>query len=567
MRTRSLLGRGRMQKHGTRTEKLLAVSIRALFGRGEQGAWYDASDLNSMYQENTGITPVTAPGQGTADCVIGFLVDKRLGGRNALAAELAPATVNFENAFWTASSATPTGNSFTTAAAGGMITTAALVAATKYYEVVMTLANSSTVSLRTASAGADLVTFAAAASREVRAIINASATAFYIRNAAAGTTTVTALSVRELPGNHATQATTASKPVLTARYNVFTASEFPAGVTDAPVRGGAVSATTLTGYAGALAIGFDGATPAYAYKNFTGAASTPYRISAVVKMDDGLAPTFGSATATDSSNSFAFVVSGQSSAPNAHTVTDLGGGLYRVASTVVSLSVPTVNTGIVKYATNNNRTFKITAYDCRTSADAALSIPAYQRVTDASNYDTAGFPWYLKADGVDDGLATAAIDFTGTDKMTVFAGVTKLSDAAAGVVVESGTTAFGVNGTFGLYAPVSVAPNYSFNSRGTANGQSTPTGFASPHNAVLTGIGDIAADISTTRVNGVATTAATDQGTGNFTSQPLYLFRRGGTTLPFNGRCYGLIVRGAATPDATIAAVERIIGRKMGVVL
>ena len=40
-----------------------------------------------------------------------------------------------------------------------------------------------------------------------------------------GTITITSLSVRELPGNHALQATSASRPVLRARYNQLTRSE------------------------------------------------------------------------------------------------------------------------------------------------------------------------------------------------------------------------------------------------------------------------------------------------------------------------------------------------------
>jgi hypothetical protein len=68
-------------------------------------------------------------------------------------------------------------------------------------------------------------------------------------------------------------------------------------------------------------------------------------------------------------------------------------------------------------------------------ANTGVNLPPYQRVNTATDYDTAGFPHYLRFDGVDDFLQTSSINFTSTDKMTVFAGVRKLSDAAASALV------------------------------------------------------------------------------------------------------------------------------------
>ena len=165
--------------------------------------------------------------------------------------------------------------------------------------------------------------------------------------------------------------------------------------------------------------------------------------------------------------------------------------------------------------------------------------------------------YYLSFDGTDDGMATPSINFTGTDKMTVWAGVRKLSDAAAGMVCELSTTSTN-NGSFYLAAPVTANANYGFHSKGT-NPQPAQTGnsFASPHTSVTTGIGDISGDISSIRVNGTTiTTSKLDQGTGNYGNYPLYIGRRGGTSLPFNGRIYQLIVRGAESNAGQIAAGE-----------
>jgi hypothetical protein len=68
-------------------------------------------------------------------------------------------------------------------------------------------------------------------------------------------------------------------------------------------------------------------------------------------------------------------------------------------------------------------------------------------------------------------------------------------------------------------------------------------------------------------VNGVAVTSATDQGTGNFGNYPLYFGRRGGSTLPFNGREYQTIIRGAASSALQITQAERFVGNKMGITL
>lgn len=187
----------------------------------------------------------------------------------------------------------------------------------------------------------------------------------------------------------------------------------------------------------------------------------------------------------------------------------------------------------------------------------------YQWVNTATDYDAdpSKFPAYLRFDGADDALQTGNIDFTGTDKMTVWAGVTKLSDAAVSVVAELGSTL--PPGGFYVAAPNSVGPTFGFASKGTVPASPTPSGHAAPKNAVLAGIGDIAGDIASLRVNGVATTASTDQGTGNYGNLPLYIGARAGTSLFFNGRIYQLIVRGAQSSLSQIEAAALYTRRRM----
>jgi hypothetical protein len=114
------------------------------------------------------------------------------------------------------------------------------------------------------------------------------------------------------------------------------------------------------------------------------------------------------------------------------------------------------------------------------------------------------------------------------------------------------------NGSWYLIAPASAAGNnYSIASKGTLAFAANATGLTAPITNVLTGLGDISGDTVAIRVNGVlAATNVADQGTSNYGNYPLYIGRRGGTSLPYSGRLYSLIIRGAATTADQIARTE-----------
>ena len=191
----------------------------------------------------------------------------------------------------------------------------------------------------------------------------------------------------------------------------------------------------------------------------------------------------------------------------------------------------------------------------------------YQSVNTPTDYNTVGFPRYLAFNGTNTTYVTPSIDFTGTDKMTVWAGVTKLSDAAAAVFTELSSDVGTNGGSFYITAPetLGASGDLKFKSRGTTNAVPAPSGAVqAPVNAVVCGIGDIASDTSIIRVNGIQVgSTSSDQGTGNYGNYPLYIGARAGTSLFFNGRLYSLIVRGAATPLPHIEVVETLIRQKM----
>jgi hypothetical protein len=172
---------------------------------------------------------------------------------------------------------------------------------------------------------------------------------------------------------------------------------------------------------------------------------------------------------------------------------------------------------------------------------------------------------YLAFDGVDDFLVTPTIT-PGIDKVQVFAGVRKLVNANnAGCLVELSTSA-GSNGSFNIRAPISSLGEYIFSSRGNINVAATSGVFTAPITNVLSGIGDISGDTATLRVNGTQSAQSTaDQGTNNYLAYPLYIGRRAGTSLPFNGHLYGLLVRfGANLTTDQITSTETWVNGKTG---
>ena len=176
----------------------------------------------------------------------------------------------------------------------------------------------------------------------------------------------------------------------------------------------------------------------------------------------------------------------------------------------------------------------------------------------------AGGLYYLEFDGVDDGLQASAIDFTGTDAMSVFAGARKEADEVA-VVAELSNNLGANNGAFRLASIGGDVWRYS--SKGTSVANSNASGYVPPVTSVLTGLSDISSDTAIIRVDGSQeASAGANQGTGNYGNHALNIgARSSGSTLQLNGRIYGVVVRGATSSAAEIASTEKYIASKTGV--
>lgn len=177
--------------------------------------------------------------------------------------------------------------------------------------------------------------------------------------------------------------------------------------------------------------------------------------------------------------------------------------------------------------------------------------------------------YYLSFDGVDDAMQTGNINFTSTDKMTVWAGVTKLSDVSASVLLELSPNSSTYAGAIMLRAvDYPGAPEFTAYLRGSAAYAGCVAGAAaSPATKVMTGLFNTSAPTGqqvTARLTGITgMQTTTNVGGGMLGNYSLYIGARAGTSLYFNGRLYSLIVRGAQSTLSQIEATELYIKQKM----
>lgn len=414
--------------------------VDGLWRNGEQGVWYDASDLSTMFQDAAGTLPVYAPGQGQVDPPVGRILDKS--GR----------------------------------------------------------------------------------------------------------------------GKHAYQTTATSRPTLSARYNLLNWTERLDIAPWSVLTSGAATIGRTSGYVsprlGTNAVRLDFSAVASGEINLlrqivTVPLGAPMRPSIWLRAD---APTVVYLRRGDQSGYDALSVT--------TTWTQFFASVGNAASATHNFDISTKNSSA-------NASSAVTLYawgaDLRVANDG-VGLPAYQRIDDANTYDTTGFPLYLKFDGVDDWLQTASIDFSGSDKVFCAASFRKLSDATTGSLFELSATIASNPGSFYITAPgAGNSGNIKLAAKGTTevNVATTAAGYPSPISAIASAVMDIAAPISTLRINGVvAQSSSASLGSGSLGNYPLYIGRRGGATLPFNGRIYGLLIRGAATSNSTINNVERYLNQK-----
>ena len=571
-----------------------------LFTGGAPGVWYDPSDYSTLFTTSAGTTPVTAVEQP-----VGLMLDKSQG--LVLGSELVT-NGDFSNGTtgWVTASGATLALDSTVIASGAKITSAGV--GSSAYLVVSGLVAGKTyaASIRLYLPSSNTINSCATFSllglhdsgrknipedsiQTVPYYFTATTTSAQLAvtmvnpgvawSASGDVVYIDDLSVKELPGNHAFQSTSASRPVLSARYNLLTKTEqFDDAVwlkDNVTVTANAVVAPDGTTTADRIV---EAATTSFhrVYVNgisVIGGVNYTLSVYARAGERDFLALFFTTGGASGAYFDLANGTIGTVGAGFVASIASAGNGWYRCSiSTTPSTSAtfypligPAPANGTANYA--GDITKGIFLWGGQLVVANSLTSNTYQRVNTATDYATTGFLPYLKFDGVDDSLSTNSISFTSTDKMSVFAGVRKLSDAAIAVLYELSSN-FGANdGTFCMFAPNPAAGNYGFRSRGTLTGAvGITSGVSAPVTNSLTGLANIAATEMTIRNNGVvieATTSA-NQGTGNYGNYPLYIGRRGGSSLPFNGQLYSMVIVGKAVTASELTNTENFVNRKTG---
>jgi hypothetical protein len=193
-----------------------------------------------------------------------------------------------------------------------------------------------------------------------------------------------------------------------------------------------------------------------------------------------------------------------------------------------------------------------------TQSNAALQ-PTYQ-------IDNEGNP-NLTFSGSYNQLVTRPINFTSTAQMMVGLGLHVIGSASAAAAIELGSDVNSVNGSFLFGAPSSTA-DHSLYLRGTST-ISARVDNVSDGDDIIIGLFDISqatkeleliprlnrVQLSGSQITWTGTTA----GTGNFGNLPLFIGSRSGGSLPYQGKIYSVIVRGALTSNIDVISTENVI--------
>ena len=232
--------------------------------------------------------------------------------------------------------------------------------------------------------------------------------------------------------------------------------------------------------------------------------------------------------------------------------------MFQDAAGIVPVTAVGQSVGLIRDKSgNNNHAFQ--------TASASRPILRKNAVTDAN---------YLEFDGSDDFLRTNNIDFTATDKMSLFAGLNRTGNANVGTVLETGSSFTNPTGGFGIKCPVGVGTS-TLNLLASAGGSSVSTGeVVSPNMLVYSGFIDLSKTTAIKqinfKVNGVlvnTTRSSSLAGNGNLANVPVYIGRRAGVSRPFKGHIYGLIGVGKLTSDDEVINIEKELAKRIGVTL
>ena len=416
----------------------------------------------------------------------------------------------------------------------------------------------------------------------------AAGTTSYVVFTATGSTTPTIdnVSVVAMPlGNHLVQSTAAARGEFSRRYNQFlstddissaawtkeagtaTAKRFTPSTASALHRiAQSLGAVVVAGTVFTFALRLRNEGVQYVYVN----ANANLGVAAVVNL-----------------NTAAFTGSGANWSTSGFTATLAADGWVDVKfsgitpGTGVQIYIQandTFTVGDRTYVGDGTSGFGVDRVDLRFTADAIASIPIYQRVATATDYDEVGFPAYHREQTDDSGSVKQLNPAGATKSLVAWAGQ-KMSDAVNyGTLLETSGGWATTNGNLVLYGPGAAATDpYRFGSRGTGSAAQTSlntAAYPAPNRAIVMGVADINADTLALNLNGVqVATSALDQGTGQYTTQDVWMGGRSGSSLFANTRTFAppmLMFMQPADPGLSasqLTAIQRRFAKAAGVTI
>lgn len=365
----------------------------------------------------------------------------------------------------------------------------------------------------------------------------------------AGTSPVTALEQpvgKQLDlsgrGNHRTQPTSANRPTWSARYNLYTKTEAINNAAWATTNC-TVDPTPVAGPDGKLvAYRATFAANGHIYQNNIPAAGSigSFTQTAYVKSATGtnqIIRQFGNGETAISSN----IVVGNSWIPIS----------FAFAFTAVTSGFITASGGTAD--------IYICYPDLRPSDQATGLIPTYQRVDTATSYDSVGFPAGLRWNGSNSWMQNASVDFSGTNKLSVFVGVRKTNNTGAVIFeLSSNSTSAGSPGSFSLQQVLAILHDTAFYVRGASSALYSYILNTEPVTEVVSAAIDVSGSAVSAKLNGAAGgwTNVGSTGGGNFGNYPAYFGARAGSNFFFNGLTFSNIAIGIELSASQIAAFE-----------
>jgi hypothetical protein len=185
------------------------AAIKALFANSEVGAWYDPSDLTTMFQDRAGKTPVTADGQ-----TVGLILDKSKG--LVLGSEIISTPYSGSvGGLWTIDASGVHRNGSTSSNA---LLTLSLVPSVGWHKISFSVSNFSGDSLTLNYPGGNVGQISANGTYERIVYVSSSASTFSFVpwGGSAGQADISSISYKTLAGNHAVAPSDAARPLKTS---------------------------------------------------------------------------------------------------------------------------------------------------------------------------------------------------------------------------------------------------------------------------------------------------------------------------------------------------------------